>query len=181
MAIQIKLGGFGGTPVRADLRELTDNQRFDVRLFRLFILEVGANISNVRVSEADDLPGVTWVGKYFLISGEAGIENDFAAPARDRAGRAAIKYAPVFQREDRSSMRNFRQCVLPNSSTDIVRSFRFRFRSRGHGERPEMIYRPISEYRAAVDEAAGHGAEDARIVGADAVVTHHKIIVARHA
>src|SRR3982074_1657234 len=62
---------------------------------------VGANISDVRISEADNLPRVTWVGEYFLISGEAGIKNDFAAAARDRAGRAAVKDAPVFQRENR--------------------------------------------------------------------------------
>lgn len=84
-------------------------------LLRLLILEVGANISDVRISEADNLPRVTWVGEYFLISGEAGIKNDFAAAARDRAGRAAVKDAPVFQRENRGSVRNFRQCVLPCS------------------------------------------------------------------
>jgi hypothetical protein len=50
----------------------------------------------VRVRQADNLPGVTGIGEYFLISGEAGIENDFAAAARDRAGRAAVKDAPVF-------------------------------------------------------------------------------------
>jgi len=86
-----------------------------VGLFRLFILEVRADISNVRVRQADNLPGITGVGEYFLISGEAGIENDFAAAARDRAGRAAVKDAPVFQRENRGSVRNFRQCVLPCS------------------------------------------------------------------
>ncbi len=86
-----------------------------VRLFRLFILEVGANISDVRISEADNLPSITGVGENFLISGEAGVENDFAAAARDRAGRAAVKDAPVFQRENRGSVRNFRQCVLPCS------------------------------------------------------------------
>jgi len=69
----------------------------------------------VRVRQADNLPGVTGIGEYFLISGEAGIENDFAAAARDRAGRAAVKDAPVFQRENRGSVRNFRQCVLPSS------------------------------------------------------------------
>jgi len=37
------------------------------------------------------LAGVTWVGKDFLVSGEARIENDFAAPARNRASRAATK------------------------------------------------------------------------------------------
>jgi len=82
----------------------------------------------VRVREADNLTSVTGVGENFLISGEAGVENDFAAAACDRAGRAAVKDAPVFQRENRGSVRNFRQCVLPNSLADIVRSFCFRFR-----------------------------------------------------
>jgi hypothetical protein len=73
------------------------------------IVKVRAHISNVRVSQADNLPGITGVGENFLVSGEAGIKNDFTAPARDRAGRAAIKDAPVFQRECRESMLNFRQ------------------------------------------------------------------------
>jgi hypothetical protein len=70
----------------------------------------------VRISQTDNLAGVTWVGKDFLISGEAGIENDFAAAARDRARRAAVKNAPVFQRENRGSVLNFRQWVLPSGS-----------------------------------------------------------------
>jgi hypothetical protein len=42
------------------------------------------------------LPGVAGIGENFLVTSEAGIENDFAAAARNRAGRAAIKDAPVF-------------------------------------------------------------------------------------
>jgi hypothetical protein len=45
----------------------------------------------VRIRQADNLPGVAGVGENFLISGEAGVENDFAAAARDRARCAAIK------------------------------------------------------------------------------------------
>jgi hypothetical protein len=70
----------------------------------------------VRVGQTNDLAGITRVGENFLISGEAGIENDFTAAARYRAGRAAIKYAPVFQRENRGSVLNFRQGFLPCSS-----------------------------------------------------------------
>jgi hypothetical protein len=50
VTIEIKLRGFRGTPVGADLRELADDQRLDVRLLGLFVIEVGANISDVRVS-----------------------------------------------------------------------------------------------------------------------------------
>jgi hypothetical protein len=63
----------------------------------------------VRIGETDNLPGVTGVGENFLVTGEASIKNDFAAPARDRAGRAAVKYAPVFQRKSGGSMLDFRQ------------------------------------------------------------------------
>ena len=66
----------------------------------------------MRISQADNLAGITGVGENFLVSGEAGIENDFAAAARDRARRAAVKYAPVFEREYRGSMLHFGQWVL---------------------------------------------------------------------
>ena len=66
----------------------------------------------MRISQTDDLAGVAWVGENFLIAGEAGIENDFAAAARDGARGAAVKYAPVFQSESGGSVLNFGQCVL---------------------------------------------------------------------
>jgi hypothetical protein len=66
----------------------------------------------VRIGQANDLPGIARIGENFLISSEAGVENNFAAPARDRAGRAAVKDAPVFERQNRRSMQNFGQCVL---------------------------------------------------------------------
>jgi len=59
------------------------------------------------------LPGIAGVGEDFLITREAGIENDFAAAARDRARREAVKDAPVLQREYRGSVLNFGQWVLP--------------------------------------------------------------------
>ena len=78
-----------------------------------FIVEIGANVSDVRIRQADDLAGVAGVGENFLITGEAGIENDFAAAARDGAGGAAVKYAPVFESEYRWSVLNFGQRILP--------------------------------------------------------------------
>jgi len=94
------------------LRKFADDERFDVRAGSFFIVNIRADVSDVRIGEADDLPGITGVGENFLITGEAGIENDFAAAARDGASRAAVKYAPVFQSESGGSVRNFGQCVL---------------------------------------------------------------------
>ena len=67
----------------------------------------------MRISEADNLPCVAWVGENFLVTGEAGIKNDFAAAARDGAGGASIKEAAVFQREGRGSVLDFYQGSLP--------------------------------------------------------------------
>jgi hypothetical protein len=67
----------------------------------------------VRISKADNLAGVARIGEYFLVTGEAGIENDFAAAARDGAAGPAVKEAAVFQRECRGAVRNFGQWILP--------------------------------------------------------------------
>jgi hypothetical protein len=91
-----------------------------VRARRFLILNIRANISNVRVRQTNDLPGVAGVGENFLISGETGIENDFSAAARDRARSTAVKDAPVFQRENRRSVLNFGQCGLPYFSFNIA-------------------------------------------------------------
>lgn len=79
----------------------------------------------MRIREADDLPGITRIGENFLVTGEAGIENNFAAAARDGARCAAVKYAPVFQREYRGSMLNFGQWGLPIFSSAFAIYFVF--------------------------------------------------------
>jgi hypothetical protein len=113
VAIQIQLRRLRGAPVRTNLRKFPHDERFDIRARRFFIFEVRADISNVRIGQADDLASVAGIGENFLITGEAGIENDFAAAARDRACGASIKDAPVFQREYRGSVLNFGQWILP--------------------------------------------------------------------
>jgi len=76
------------------------------------------------IGETDDLAGITGVGENFLVTGEAGIKNDFAAVARASARRAAFKYSSVFQREDRATC-ELRQCVLPNWSSNRHRDAAF--------------------------------------------------------
>ena len=78
----------------------------------LLVLQIRSHVSDVRIGEADDLTCVTGVGENFLVTGEAGIENDLASAARDGARGAAAKDAPVFQREGRGSVRNFGQRIL---------------------------------------------------------------------
>jgi len=66
---------------------------------RFFVIGIRTSISNVWIGEADDLAGVTWVGENFLITGEAGIENDFTAAARFCSRRAAGENASIFERK----------------------------------------------------------------------------------
>ena len=94
------------------MREFPHHQRLDVRASRLFVVKIRADVADMGVGQADDLPGVARIGENFLITGEAGIENDFAAAARDRAGRAAVKDAPVLERQDCRTMQDFVQCAL---------------------------------------------------------------------
>ena len=94
---------------------------------RFLVVEIRADVADVRIGQADDLPGVAGIGENFLVTGEAGIENDFAAAAREGARRAAVKYAPVFERENRGSVLNFGQCVLRcSSASPFISLLRFR-------------------------------------------------------
>ncbi len=113
VAVQIQLRGLRRSPIGRDLRKFAHDERLDVRPRGFLIFEVRADISDVRIGQTDNLPGIAGIGENFLVSGEASIENDFAAAARDRARRAAVKEAPVFQREYRGSLLHFGQWVLP--------------------------------------------------------------------
>src|SRR2546429_6729462 len=47
-------------------------------------------------------------------------------------------------------------------------------------ERAEMIHRPVRKNGAAINELARNGTEDARVVGADAVIPQDKKVVLGH-
>jgi hypothetical protein len=67
----------------------------------------------VRISEAGNLAGVTGIGKYFLVAGEAGIKNDLATTPLAGTRCAAVKNSSVFQRECRATCGRLRQWFLP--------------------------------------------------------------------
>ena len=79
---------------------------------RLLVIDVRSDVSNVRIGQADNLARITWIGENFLISGEAGVENDFAAAPGDRSRGAPMKNAPVFERKNSLPSFCFRQWIL---------------------------------------------------------------------
>jgi hypothetical protein len=72
-----------------------------VRVGRLYILRIGADIADMREGEIDDLPGIAGVGHHLLIAGHRGVEADFAdraafctkAPAPDHLSTGQNQYA----------------------------------------------------------------------------------------
>jgi hypothetical protein len=92
--------GFTRTPIGCDCGKFPDHQRLYVGSRRFFVINIGSNISNVGISQADDLARVTRIGENFLISGEAGIKYDFASAPGVRSPRAAMKNAPIFERKN---------------------------------------------------------------------------------
>src|SRR6202030_1198304 len=86
-----------------------------------------------------------------------------------RAGRAAVKYAPVFERKDSGSMLDFRQWVLLRTASFII--------GLGGGKRTEVVHGPVGKNGAAINKLAGHRPKNAGIVRADAMVSHDEITV----
>src|SRR5271154_4579546 len=99
MPLEILLRRLASPPIRSQRRKFAHDQPFYMRLSRFFILSVRANISNVGIGQADRLPGITRIGKNFLVAGERSIKNNFTATAGACPRRAAFKYSPVFERE----------------------------------------------------------------------------------
>ena len=77
---------------------------------------VCANVADMGIGQAHDLPGVARIGENFLVSSKAGIKNDFAATAGSSSRRAAAKNSPVLERDDRATFGGLRQCVLQGMS-----------------------------------------------------------------
>jgi hypothetical protein len=109
---EIILRRFARTPVGGDGGKFPDDERLDVRACGLLVIGVGPDVSNVRVSQADNLARVTRIGEDFLVSGEAGVENDFAAAPGDRSCGTAMKNAPIFERKNSLPSFSFRQWTL---------------------------------------------------------------------
>jgi hypothetical protein len=79
----------------------------------------------VGIGEADDLSGIAGIGENFLVTSEAGVENDFAAAARDGARSAAVKDATVFECEYGGAVLNFGQWILLMFSSALANYFVF--------------------------------------------------------
>ena len=116
MALKKLLGGFTGTPVGRKGRKFAYDKPFDIGLGRFVIVRIRTHIADVRIREADNLPGIAGIGENFLVTGEAGIENDFAAATSASTRGTTVKYSSILKRESRATCGVLRQCVLQKNS-----------------------------------------------------------------
>src|ERR1700748_1140992 len=103
VAFEKFLRAFGGAPIRGERCEFAYDQSFDVRLCRLVVIAIRADISNVGIREAENLAGIAGVGKTFLVTGGVGIKTDSAAAGRGSSCRTAVKDSSVLERESRAT------------------------------------------------------------------------------
>jgi hypothetical protein len=157
MAFQILLRGFRRAPVGRQGGKFADDQAFNIRLGRFFILAIGADVPDMRIGKTNNLSGITGIGENFLIAGETGIENDFATAAGGGTRGASVKDSSVLERENRATYEGLGQCVLQKE----ILSFGCRVDGGSSSEGSEMVHRPISEDGFAVDVRARNGSKDA--------------------
>ena len=171
VALEIFLRGFARPPIGSQHGKFADDEALDIRLRGFLVVEIGAHVADMRIGEADDLPGIAGVGENFLVAGEAGIENDFAAAARARSSRASMKHAPVLKRERGATCSRLGQRVL------LKKSSRRGIDRRRQRKRTKMIRGPVGKHGFAINILARDGAEHSRIVGTVAMISHHEIFI----
>jgi hypothetical protein len=108
--------GFIGSPVRSKCGKFPHYERFNIRPAGFFVIGVCADVADMGIRQAHNLPGVARIGENFLVAGKASVENNFAATTGASARRATVKYASVLERESRASCEGLDQCVLQRVS-----------------------------------------------------------------
>src|SRR5262249_23542663 len=93
--------GFVRTPAAGDEWQIADDETCRIHLRGLEVLGCGAGVADVRAGERDDLPRVGRVGENLFVSGEGGVENDFACGVALRSDRLAAEDRSIGQREHR--------------------------------------------------------------------------------
>ncbi len=77
--LQVRIERLGGTEIRYQPWQITNDQAGGVNPGGFDILFIDAGIADMRVSESDDLAAIAWIGEDFLVAGHGGIEYDFAS------------------------------------------------------------------------------------------------------
>ena len=87
-------------PVRADLRELANDQPLDPWTRGLVVVVVGSVVADLWVGQDNNLSGVGGISKNFLIAGDGSIKNYFPVTFAFGSVAFASEDSAVFQRKD---------------------------------------------------------------------------------
>jgi hypothetical protein len=98
IALHVLVGDLLGAPIRADGRELADDQALDIGLGRLVVRPASAVVADLWVGENDDLTGVGGISGDLLVTGKGSVENNLAQAFAWVAVAEAAEDTPVFER-----------------------------------------------------------------------------------
>ena len=97
VAFQVVAKGFVRTPVAGQFTVFPDHETLHLGPPRLDVDRIDAVVADERVGHRDNLAPVGWVGEDFLVSGDAGIEDDLALAFTGRAEGFSLVAGAVFQ------------------------------------------------------------------------------------
>ena len=89
----------GRAEVRREARQVADHESRGEGLTRLDVVDVHADVADVRIRERDDLAGVGRIGEDLLVAGHRRVEDDFARGVALGADRATSEDAAVGKRQ----------------------------------------------------------------------------------
>src|SRR6187549_1823101 len=92
---------FARPPVAGERRQVSNYQARGIGRWRLEIFGRRARVADVWIGQRHDLTRVRRIGKNFLITGQRGIENDFATSVALGADRLAVEDGPIFKSQNR--------------------------------------------------------------------------------
>ena len=97
-----------GAKIRGRRDISTQHQPLCHWLYGFDILFVSTNISNVRESKGDDLPGVGRVGQYLLITGDGSVKTNLTNSCSNRAHTLPLQYGSIRKHQNRVRGRAYR-------------------------------------------------------------------------
>jgi len=100
VATQIDVKALGRAPVTREARQIADHESRGLDLFRFLVDRVDASVADMRIGQRDDLARVGGIGQDFLITGDRGVEHDFADGFAFRTDRDAAEDRAVCEGEN---------------------------------------------------------------------------------
>src|SRR5579862_2353737 len=99
------------TPIRRARQVFFDDEALDVDARGFGVLAIDADVADLRIGHAHDLPLVGRIGENFLVAGHRRVEDDLADRLANRAESVTAKSAPIGKRQYSFMLRHQTRCA----------------------------------------------------------------------